>query len=765
MKHIAVFLMLILLSFSARAYDMVVVMTNAGTGERLNDYTPMAFTENKEMICRGDKLEADGEFLLKSLPEQKLNIVFQIENDYYSEPVAESCDTFVVKIPAILLPNSLSQVTVEGIGQYITDEKSVFIPTKNQKKGSATGADLITRMGIPTLNVDPLTKSISTTNHRPVSLYIDYHEATPQEVADLRTMNVLRVETFENPRDPRFKGAEFVVNFVLVRYEYGGYAKVMGEQLIVTPKGNYSASSRLTYKKMDFQVSGGYKYSRDKHYGSDSRVDYRFPDMDVTKDVTPEDGLSENRVGYTTLRGIYQTKKMVIDNSVGITFNRTPDNFQQSLTTFNPGVYPSAGSRSTVDASSVSPVWMGRYQFNLSRKFIFMLSPSFTFGHFNNDQSYHITSDTPIYSIADEKTWNYQVNPSLWYYIGNQIISLQVDHSGTGDNLTYSGTTPRDVTTRDYSTTPTLMAYLKFGNIRGNAYAGVSFMHNETNGKTFNQTFPYFGMSFNTMLGSNSSINLNAALQGASVSLSEKIGAMQQITEIDAIEGNPNLKSANDYNINLSYQWYPANIFSLNAYSGYNFIDRPVSYTYVPAEGSAGPMMVRKFINSGCYRNLMSGLSATIRLLNNALIIRGGVTMFNTSRRGSIHYSGTNFSYDALIYYSWHNFHTCLSWNSANTQLNLYSKVWTPEGYNFSIGWGNGDWHIAAYTSNTFRSSWKANTHEIITDNYHSYSQRYGGSYHRDFNISVTYSFSYGKKIERKDIVTQLNEAESGILK
>lgn len=123
MKHIAVFLMLILLSFSARAYDMVVVMTNAGTGERLNDYTPMAFTENKDMICRGDKLEADGEFLLKSLPEQKLNIVFQIENDYYSEPVAEPCDTFVVKIPAILLPNTLSQVTVEGIGQYITDER------------------------------------------------------------------------------------------------------------------------------------------------------------------------------------------------------------------------------------------------------------------------------------------------------------------------------------------------------------------------------------------------------------------------------------------------------------------------------------------------------------------------------------------------------------------------------------------------------------------------------------------------------------------
>lgn len=121
----------------------------------------------------------------------------------------------------------LNEVVVEASNQRTSSKSSTYIPMSRQKNAASDAISLLSQMAIPQLNVDPASRSVRTVSGQAVSIFIDYVAASAQDLSGMRTTDVKKVEYLIYPTDPRFRGAQYVVNFVMQKYVWGGIQNLM----------------------------------------------------------------------------------------------------------------------------------------------------------------------------------------------------------------------------------------------------------------------------------------------------------------------------------------------------------------------------------------------------------------------------------------------------------------------------------------------------------------------------------------------------------
>lgn len=84
--------------------------------------------------------------------------------------------------------------------------------------------------------------------------------------------------------------------------------------------------------------------------------------------------------------------------------------------------------------------------------------------------------------------------------------------------------------------------------------------------------------------------------------------------------------------------------------------------------------------------------------------------------------------------------------------------------YSLSFGWSKDAWNLSVNAMNMFTSRYDGTWSDISTPLYSSRSTIFNGNYRRSVMLSATYTFGYGKKIQRGDEVTRQSEAGSAIL-
>ena len=120
----------------------------------------------------------------------------------------------------------LNEVVVEAANQRINAEVSTYIPMARQKNAAQNAVALLSQMSIPQIDVDPVSQAVKTAHGQNVSIFIDYVPATSEDLKGMKTQDVKKVEYYQHPSDARFQGAKYAVNFVMQKYEWGGYTKI-----------------------------------------------------------------------------------------------------------------------------------------------------------------------------------------------------------------------------------------------------------------------------------------------------------------------------------------------------------------------------------------------------------------------------------------------------------------------------------------------------------------------------------------------------------
>lgn len=665
----------------------------------------------------------------------------------------------------------LNAVVVEASNQRTSSTASTYIPMARQKNAAVDAVSLLSQMAIPQLDVDPATQTVKTATGQSVSIFIDYVAATEQDLSGLRTTDVKKVEYLLYPQDPRFRGAQYVVNFIMQKYEWGGYTKINANKWFGVNRSGASVYSKFAYKAMTFDIYADEIYLTDRHTGSASTEIFHFPDLygkgaqTIERESTPLTSHYRNNSNDVTFRALYSAENVQVSNMLSFNNTSTPRNNSENSLTYANVVLPSSLSKSISSNRS----WGLNYDFEtyltLSQNSALNVEASYRYSQTNSKSDYS-EDDLNIINNADEISHYAKITPSLLWNIDEHNSLMPGMHGEyTKSTIDYSGNSP----SRQNYDVWGYWAGVRYSHVQEKWSAGTLFgwTYANTNltGTKIEDNYP-MGNVYATY--SPNQHHQFEATYGFGKSLPDtyqKSPNMLQQDELMWYAGTPGLKNYWNNTINVTYTWLPNNRWQLEADGRLYLTNNRVVARYTPTAPDG--TMLRQYVNSGSYRSGAIGLNGTAKFFGGKLIAKLKPEMWFRGTTGEYDMTYNELTCTAQLTWYFGNFYLFGWYMTPSTYPDEESgvKQRSPSRYQIQLGYGNGAWRASATAYNFLRTSWETN-HQTLTSQYYQFDRReYGTNQHMRFQFSVTYTFGYGKKIQRGDEVSGVGAAGSAILK
>ena len=666
----------------------------------------------------------------------------------------------------------LNEVVVQAQMQRTSPTTTSYTPSGKQKNAAQNAVDLLRQMAIPQIRINPIDESVTDNVGSSVAIYINFLEASEEEMEGLRTADVRRVEYLEFPTDPRFRGAERVINIIVQEYAYGGYTKITAnENFLIGLSSRVNIFSKFTYKKMTYDLYAGANNWNNHHIGNSTEGIYHLADADgkeysLTRKETLESSHYRQNQYPITFRATYNSDKIQIRNLLAFTNLDVPTNEHSGKLEYSPATASDYSFERKNPNRSNSAAYSGTYFFALPKGFSVDFSPSFNYTQ-GNDYTYYTMSDQPaIYRHAKEDVYNYRLNLYLRKSFG-QKHSVMLGGNG-GDNinrLEYTG----DNGYRDkfHNAFAAGMVGYNFHaqKISINLDAGLAWENSDINGEKNSDTYPFTHINVRYVPNQRNSFSVYFQYATNSPDISQKSSDVLRENELMYITGNPLLENCRHTTVNLAYTWMPSNAFGMSAYGRYfGMYDRQL-LVYTPyADGKA---LLRSYINDGDYLNGEIGIAVNWKLLDGKLQLYANPSQSFYKSTGIFNESCNPFRVTAQASYYLDSFYFQAYYESPQKSMFTTSPR-INKGRNFhsvTVGWANANWNLRIMAANFFNKGWESATNTTVSPYYSEQQTVIGTSSHPRINFTATYTFGYGKKVQRGNEVGEQSGAASAILK
>lgn len=113
--------------------------------------------------------------------------------------------------------------------------------------------------------------------------------------------------------------------------------------------------------------------------------------------------------------------------------------------------------------------------------------------------------------------------------------------------------------------------------------------------------------------------------------------------------------------------------------------------------------------------------------------------------------SKTPFSINGSATYYLNNFYFQASYQTPSRTIQGNRGVYYKDRdfYQILAGWSKSGWNVRVTAINMFRNDWLGSTQTLTSPLYSEVKYQGGNYYHRRINLSVTYTFNYGKKVRQ----------------
>ena len=740
-------------------------------GEAVVAATVMLLTHKDSTVVTYGMTDYEGCF---SIPCDREGVTAKIICLGY-KPTYRKCESFSLgNIIMTELPVRLRNVNVEAEYSRTYTDKTVYRPTQRQKNASQTGVDLLRNLAIPHISRNLVDESVRSLSGGAVAIYVNGLPASSEELQGMRTADVKRVEYLDFPTDPRFNGHEHVINFIMQKYEYGGYTKLSAsENVMVGLSSRTSLYSKFIYKNMIFDLYAGAS-NHDFHHAGTSRIgEYRLTADDRNDNtIIRKEKFDNSHFKYNqypvTLRAVYDSDKTQIGNTIGFNFDQSPLAETQGHLSYSQSNATAYSYKNNQPYTTRHFIWSGAYYFILPDYFQLSLSTRVNYGH--TDYAYSYVASLPGSEAIDNTSREnyYKVSGSATLYKGFTAnhSAFAAIYTGTNRNdVEYRGSSPYENKFSD-SYAGLRIGY-NFNNRRWrfNSNVALQWERNGINGVYASETYPLINVSGTYSPSDHHSlqafIHYGANYPGESV----KTPNILQDNELMYKTGNPNLSLSRQVTFNMKYNWIADNRFSMSLFGQY-FGEYDL---YVPIfePYKNGHAILKTYSSDQDYNRTQIGLSLNLKLFDGSmqLAAQPSISMFRYN--GYYNMSENPFVVNASATYYIKRFFVQASYQSKDKTINGNLGTWyrSRDFYQLQAGWGNSNWNIRLSAINMFRGDWLAATQTLHAPIYSETMLQGGTYYHRRINFSVTYTFGYGKKVQRSNEVGEQAGGSSAILK
>ncbi len=667
----------------------------------------------------------------------------------------------------------LDEVVIEASNQRINAEVSTYIPMARQKNAAQNAVSLLSQMSIPQISVDPVSQTIQTAHGQNVSVFIDFIPATSEDLKGMRTQDVKKVEYYTHPADARFKGAKYVINFVMQKYEWGGYTKLNANKWLGVNRTEGSVYSKIAYKKMTFDLFADEIYLTNRHTGQNSVENFKFADLygmgpkDVSRVSEMRLGRYRNNSNDIGFRALYDTENIQISNRIAYSLTNVPRNDVGSTLTYSDALFPSTESFTKASSKDWALKYSGEYFFMLSKQTGLNVDAGYTYGHNDLNSDYTAHDDLSIINNAKEDIHELSVYLHLNWNPGKAnrfVTNFGVQHDW--NIINYYGNSPSK---QKYDVGIYFLGqnYQHIFNEKWNVGAGLAWIWetNRISGVNADNNFPQTNINATWSPNEKHQLYLTANYGSMFPGSSQKSPNMLQQDELMWYRGTPELNDYKYTNALLSYTWLPDNRWQLSADAYLGMIKDRCVTLYSPT-GPDGTML-RQYFNGGNYFSEYIGVSATGKFFGGKLVGKLRPQLWIRKTTGEYAWHDNQLTCTAQLNYYLGNFYI-FGWYMTpgkyqETHSGVISK--SPSKYQIEIGWGKNGWNISASAYNFAHTSWE-DLRETLTSEYYSFDRTtFGTQHHARYTISVSYTIGYGKKVQRKNEISGTGTADSAILK
>lgn len=731
------------------------------TGDAVNFATVMLLNPKDSTTITYGITDENGYF---SIPCDRINVLARFSSVGYKTLYIKSPDFSMGNVLMDIQSVKLGEVTASADSRRIESDRVVYVPSAREKRAAADGTNLLRFMSIPSIRVSVIGTSVSTLAGDGVALFIDGVRASDEEIKGMSTEDVKRVEVLDYPADPRFEGVPYAINFIMTKYEYGGYAQLSAQQqLLLMDYGYYSLSSKFSKGKMTYDIFTGLDLFDSKHENNSSVTYYDFEDKEIERISTTPESQTELRETYMSARVKYASESVVISNQLSIRNNDLPHSLIIRNNIYEPEIYPQSESEMTQHRGSLTPSWKGDYQFGLPSSLQLVITPSARYSHNTSNSNF---SENGIKNISNvkENEWSADVWAGLTKNWNHHSLTLSVSGEIRDNRLSYYGSNPADVHYRDMSGGVRLRGNFTFGKLRLQPSVRFHYKSTSFGNEHYSEPLPAYYISGSIRFNNKHRVSFSSEMSNWSIGASYLSPNVVVINLMDAVKGNPKLNSWMYNSASVNYTWSALKWLDINAFSSLRHHTRPMVYVYTPTEINGREMMLRSYEKEGYFQNVSEGVGVTARLFGNSLTLQGQAQVSSYRKGGSLPYERTVINGSISANYYLDNVYFSGIYEFAERESNLNERMYDrPCYYLFSAGWSGKGWNLSVRMSNIFRSDFKKGCAYMEYANYQASTTYFGSAYRRNIWLNATYTFKYGKKL-REENIDRGSSTSSGIV-